>query len=281
MKEIEKFKEYLVYQRNASPNTLYNYLLDLKQFFNNVKKQPKDVTTHDLIQYINNIRKNGMSASSTNRKISSLKTFFNFLVKQNYIQNNPASTLETIKQERKLPYVPNTQEVFKLINIADNKRDKIVLDLLYSCGVRRSEVIKLEIKDINFEEGFIKIKGKGNKERYVPIHENALNAIKEYIKEENITRWLFPSKHDKTKHISARAINDIVTKWSSKIGIKVTPHKLRHAFCTDLYNNGADLRLIQELAGHANLNTTQIYTHINNSKKKNDYLKYHPRAREI
>lgn len=280
MKELILFKNYLEVERNLSHNTVNAYITDLKQFFSYTNKTSlKKITVEDIILFIVRLREQGCSTNSTNRKLSALKTFFKYMMKIGKVKSNPAELIESGKIEKRLPKPLTVSDIEKIINVTDNLRDKVMFEILYGTGIRREELVNIKVSDINFEQSIIRIFGKGGKERIVPIHKKALNMIKELIKEQN-SIWLFPSPR-KNNHLSVRQVNTIVEKWSIKAGIeKVTPHMFRHSFCSHLYENGAELKVIQDLAGHANPNTTQIYTKVSNQRNITEYLQYHPRARE-
>lgn len=277
MQILNDFVMYLSLEKGLSKNTCTNYFRDIKQFFNYTNKNIEDINFKDISNFIMEKRKN-YSTTTTNRKLSALKTFFKYLVRMGLIDHNPAQAVECGKVERKLPQPIEEKDIDKIINITDNLRDEVIFEVLYGTGVRREELINIKVKDINFNKGYIRVFGKGKKERLVPIHPTALNKIRELTSNQN-SQWLFPSRKNKGHHISLRRVNEIVTKWAKKAGVEgVTPHKFRHSFCTYMYENGAELKTIQDIAGHASANTTNIYTKVSNQRNMKEYMMYHPRA---
>ena len=278
MNELKIFKDYMESERNLSPNTIVNYISDIKQFSDFIDKPLKQIRHTDISRFIIFIRSNGVSVSTANRKLSSLKTFFKFFVKQGSLNHNPADTLEGGKAEQRLPKPIDFEDIEKLINTTDCLRDKAILEILYGTGIRRAELVNIRKKDINFRDSYVKVLGKGCKERIVPLHPTALKlATKLTVNTDS--EWLFPSPKNGNKQLSYRAINTIITRLADRAGLSnITPHRFRHSFCSHLYSAGAELKVIQDLAGHQNPNTTQLYTKINNRRNHEEYLLFHPRA---
>lgn len=280
VKELESFKFYLMAERNLSENTFLSYDADIRQFFAEVPKTIKQVKTEDVSAFIIKLRKDGLKVSSTNRKLSSLKAFFRFMVKKGIIKFNPAEPIDSGKMERLLPKPIDQENIEKLIAIADNSRDRLIFEILYGIGVRREELVNIKVKDINFARGYIKVYGKGGKERLIPIYPKLAEMIKAFAGTSN--GWLFPSRKFPGQHLSLRQVNEIVDKWVAKAGLKgknITPHKFRHSFCSHLFENGAELKTIQDMAGHSNANSTQIYTKVSNNRNRKEILSHHPRAK--
>lgn len=282
MKELDLFRNYMAHERNMSPNTIYNYMSDLKQFFEFCPKSVRRITSQDISDFIAYLHSQNFSATSTNRKLSAIKTFFKFLVRQGIIKASPADIIVGAKTERRLPRPINLQDIQKMIDTTDNLRDETIIQILYGMGIRRSELISIKKEDINFDEGYIRIFGKGNKERLVPLNHKTETLIKDYMKT-HTSKWLFPSRINPDNHISARRLNAIISQWAKKSGLgskNITPHKFRHTFCTTLFDNGADIKSIQDLAGHININSTNIYTRVSFKRNREEYLRCHPQATE-
>jgi site-specific recombinase XerD len=228
-----------------------------------------------------------LGARSINRRLSALRSFFRFLTRDGYLKNNPILMLQSPKLDKHLPQFMTEEEVIKLIESAlpkDEKdlmslRDRAILETFYSTGMRISELVGLNVLDLDFIGGIAKVMGKGRKERVVPVGDIASRAIRKYLdKRKGNEEAIFLNKSG--RRITTRGVRGIVLKYIKKAGIKqgVSPHTLRHSFATHLLNRGADLRTVQELLGHANLSTTQIYTHLTTEKLKNVYDKAHPHA---
>jgi len=291
MKEIlSKFLEYLEYQKEYSSNTLKAYETDILQFLNFLKKGKirsfKEVEYRVFLDFISSLKSDERyTEKSIARKVASIKAFFKFLYSRRLIKNNPALLLYTPKVPEKLPDFLSEEEVVKIIESPQGKswqvlRDRAILELLYSTGIRVGELVSLTLKDINFVDETIKVKGKGKKERIVPVGTPAMKALIEYIEQKPYSRVdaVFLNKYGKT--LTERSVERLVDKYSKKAGIgkKVTPHTFRHSFATHMLNRGADLRTVQELLGHERITTTQIYTHLTLEKLREFYNKAHPRA---
>ncbi len=293
-KLLNSFKVFLKFVKNYSENTVNSYTNDLMQFYFFLKeiyqeeKIIKD-TFYDFVKYLDKEKK--ISKRSINRKISAIKFYFKYLSTHNYIKFNPFSDLEHFKIKQKTPVFLNFDEVKSLLeadieekNLFKKVRDELIVELLYSTGIRVSELISLNIEDINLQENIIRVKGKGGKERIVIFGNKAKEKIKRFI-ELLKTKKYFSLKSPliqnlKGKRITSRAVQLIIKERAVKCGIlkDVTPHVLRHTFATHLLNQGMDLRLIQQLLGHSNLSTTQIYTQIGIDKLIEIYDKAHPKA---
>jgi integrase/recombinase XerC len=284
-RHIEKFLRYLEIERNASSHTVLNYKLDLENFRGFLKDV--DVAQVDYLlvrKYLALLKEKNLSARSIGRKLSSLRSFFRFLMKDNYIKANPTDAIASPKQERPLPHFLTEEDVVRLIeapNIATTKglRDRAIFETLYSTGIRISELVGLTEDAVDFIGATVKVFGKGKKERLVPIGERALRAIRHYLEKRNVAaRRIFLNKNKKP--LSVRGVRKVMDGYLRVLSLKehVSPHTLRHSFATHLLNRGADLRSVQELLGHANLTTTQIYTHLTTEKLKSVYDKAHPRA---
>ncbi|HOV22023.1 MAG TPA: tyrosine recombinase XerC [Candidatus Ratteibacteria bacterium] len=287
---VKKFLDYLTLQRNYSVNTIKGYKKDISQFINFIKKNKinsfDEISHQLLISYLGHLRSYGYSENTIGRKIASLKSFFKFLTTRKLVKSNPIVLLSSPKKADRLPNFLTLEEVEKILNLPfknswQSLRNKAILELLYSTGIRVGELTSLKIEDINFFEEVIKVRGKGKKERIVPIGKYALKALIEYIEKRpnKKERIVFLNKYNKP--LTERSVERIIDKYSKKaiINKKVTPHTFRHSFATHLLDRGADLRTVQELLGHERITTTQIYTHLTVERLKEFYNKTHPRAK--
>jgi len=284
---IDKFINYLKIERDVSIHTIRNYSSDLKAFADFVKdKDIKEIKYFDLRKYLAHLKTSKYSKRTIARKLSALRSWFKFLQQDGYIKQDHASLISTPRLDKKLPNFLSEVEVEKLLDILTERladfRDKAVLETLYSTGVRVEELASLNVDDIDFIGGIIKVKGKGRKERLVPIGDKALVSIRKYLEirlEKGIGKnFLFLNKNN--TRLTSRSISRVLNKHIIKASRKsnISPHSLRHSFATHMLNKGANLRVVQELLGHKSLSTTQIYTHITTTKLKSEYKKSHPRA---
>ncbi|MFH1856459.1 MAG: tyrosine recombinase XerC [Candidatus Omnitrophota bacterium] len=287
---IEKFLKHLENEKNYSSHTLLNYHIDLnlfKEFSSGAKIE--SINHFFLRKFLFFLKEKNYSKRTVARKLAALRSFFKFLYREGIIESNPASAILTPKFDKKLPLFLSEKEVSVLIEAASgsdvwSKRDRAIMEMLYSAGIRVGELTGLDIDNVDFIGNVAKVRGKGKKERMVPVGETALIAVKEYLKivstEAKKNRALFLNK--KWRRINDRSVRRIISKYihltSNKLG--VSPHTLRHSFATHLLDRGADLRSVQELLGHENISTTQIYTHITPQRLKEVYEKVHPRAKE-
>lgn len=275
--EIRKFVDYMQNEKRLSSNTISSYTKNLTQFFDYVDKPVSEVSHEDILKFLAKLNKENCKVSTSNQKLSTLKSFFKYMLREKICNTNPAELIECAKMERKLPEVLDESDIEHFINSIDNLRDRVIVELLYGTGIRREELTKIRVEDVNFNKGLIKVCGKGSKERIVPIHDKALKLLTEYINSHN-SIWVFPSTKNKGNHISLRRVNEIIEKWSKVTGIKATPHMFRHSFATTLFERGADIKVIQDLLGHESINTTNIYANVSIERNKREYMKYHPRA---
>ena len=286
---IEKFKDYLSVEKNYSPHTVRNYLIDLREFSGFLGD--RDVLNTDYLtirKFLAHMRGRDISKRSMARKLSSIRTFFRFLQRDGYIKSTPVGNIATPKLDKKLPVFLDEKSVTRLVTAPDTKtfrgaRDRAILETLYASGIRVSELVGIDVPDVDLISGIVKVLGKGRKERLAPIGEAAVNALREYTEHRNLKSWqdkkaLFLSKSG--KRLTDRSVRDIIEKYISALSMRenISPHTLRHSFATHLLNRGADLRSVQELLGHKNLSTTQIYTHVTTGQLKAVYDKAHPRA---
>lgn len=286
---IEKFIRYLEIERNASKHTIINYSIDLNSLKDFAGETPVEKIDYVMLRrYLVILKEKNLSKVSVARKIASIRSFFKFLCREGIVKTNPATSLSTPKRDKYLPKFLDEADVVKLIESPEGEgeaasRDRAILETLYSTGIRVSELVGLNINNIDQIGGVVKVYGKGKKERIVPIGERALQAIRQYLrkrryKESDEDKALLLNKSG--GRITDRSIRRIINKHIVKTSIKekISPHTLRHSFATHLLNHGADLRSVQELLGHANLSTTQIYTHVTTERLKSAYEKAHPRA---
>ncbi len=283
---LEKFLSYLEIEKNYSKHTLVNYQVDLKEFFAFIGETPIEKVDYLILRrYLAKIREKDHKPRTIARKLSSMRSLMKFLTREGYIKNNPSSLLTTPKLDKKLPEFLTEDEAVKLLEAPDLKsefglRDRAILETLYSTGVRVSELVGLDVERVDFIANVAKVFGKGKKERLVPIGDKALFAIRQYLekRKHQAAKPLFLNKNG--TRISTRSICNITEKYIRKTGTResISPHALRHSFATHLLNRGADLRCVQELLGHVNLSTTQIYTHMTTEKLRSVYEKAHPRA---
>lgn len=282
---VDKFLRYLEIEKNYSSFTLLNYQGDLKDFSNFLGDLPlENIDYLNLRRYLAHLKENNFKPRTVARKLSCLRSFFRFLCRDGYLKSNPAVSLTTFKLDKHLPSFLTEEEVNKLlaINLSSDERslrDKAILETFYSTGMRISELVGLNVEDIDFISGVTKAKGKGKKERLLPVGEHALRAIKAYLdKRKKQSTALFLNKSG--TRLTTRGTRNVVSKYIRLASLKqgISAHSLRHSFATHLLNRGADLRSVQELLGHANLSTTQIYTHLTTEKLKSVYDKAHPHA---
>ena len=286
---IDKFIRYLDLEKGASSHTLRAYRKDLREFSESVKCEPNNIDIIDLRGFIAGQIQKGLNKTTVSRRLSSIRSFFKFLYREGYMKTNPAKLVSNPKVPKLLPRFLSVDDVFSLVEKPEGigflpARNRAVLELLYSSGLRVSELSGINTDDIHIKECLIKIKGKGKKERIVPIGSKAIDAMKSYI----IERMLLKSKERALflnrmgKRLTERGVRRIVVKYARAIGIhgRIGPHTLRHSFASHLLQDGADLRVIQELLGHSSLSTTQKYTHLDITHLMDVYDKAHPLAKE-
>lgn len=288
MKDIEEYELFLKTEKKLGDNTIESYLLDLMSFLKWFNNDVRITTKEDILNYISFLRGN-LNEKSINRHISSLKSFYSYLADMNYISINPLEDISILKVKKTLPKYLSTEEVDKLLNIKLNTafdyRNKAMLEVIYGTGLRVSELVKLEYSNIDFENSIIRVKGKGKKDRIVPLGEIASYYLKIYINDyrskllnENNYDEIFLNNHGKP--ITRQGFNFILENIRRETGIEkeLTPHTLRHSFATHLLEGGADIRSIQEMLGHENISTTNIYTTVVNKVLRENYDSYFPRS---
>lgn len=297
--QIEGFLNQLRIEKSASKLTLLSYRTDLNQFFDfmadkyDIEKNhiTYDMITHQIVrQYLAMLQDNDFKRTSIARKLASIRSFVKFLCREGIIPGNPIAAVSTPKQDKKLPKFLYPEEIDILLNAPDDSnfglRDKAIMETLYATGIRVSELVNLNLQDIDFEEELIRVWGKGSRERIVPFGKMAKNSLLKYIDEarplliktkNKQETALFLNKYG--TRLSSRSIRNILNKYVDLIALnqKISPHVIRHSFATHLLNNGADLRSVQELLGHIRLSTTQIYTHLTKENIKAIHTDTHPR----
>ncbi len=289
---LRLFFDYLEVEKGLSPNTITSYSLDLQKFFLffiKEKKQWQLAQEDDLVKFVHSQSRAGLSSRSLARMISSLKAFFRFLVLDNILKKNPAANLSSPKMWMTLPKYLTISEVERLLqqpdpNTNQGKRDRAMLELLYATGIRVSEFLSLRLDNLNLTDGFLICKGKGGKERIVPVGKSAETCIREYI--EHVRSVFVKDPNDflfltsRGKIFTRQGFWKLLKKYAGQAGFEspVSPHMLRHSFATHLLEGGADLRSVQLMLGHSQITTTQIYTHVSRRHLRAVYDKYHPRA---
>lgn len=296
--QLKAYKTYLRLEKSLSKNSIEAYerdVIKLMQFSETLPNSPSpsQLKASDIRLFIKWITEIGLSATSQARIISGLKSFFNFLFIEKEIKVDPMEHIEPPRLGRKLPDVLSTQEVEALIQSVDlsrpeGHRNKAILEVLYSCGLRVSELTELKLSNIYEEEGFVRVIGKGNKERLVPIGNIALNEIAHYRKGFRAQQTIVTGFEDflflnqRGKPLTRMSVFNFIKEAVEKTGIKksISPHSLRHSFATHLVEAGADLRAVQEMLGHASITTTEIYTHLDRLRLKEEVISFHPRYRK-
>ena len=292
---LENFLEVLASEKGLAVNTRISYKNDILQFLVFLEKNKKkinEITSIDIEKFTSKFTSQGLEKSTISRKMSALSHFFIFLLEENMIKRNPINELDLPKQIKKLPKILSVDQVEKLIKSSreDQSRNGIrlntMIEILYATGIRVSELVEMKLSATYAEKNFLLVQGKGNKERLVPISENTEEKIKDYLKIRNEyinndteSKWLFPSKQSSKGHITRQRFNQLLQTLCERVNlnnIKISPHKLRHAFATHLLANGVDLRSLQQMLGHADISTTQIYTHVLKDRLKKLVSDNHP-----
>ena len=292
------FQDYLIMlrvERNMSANTIDAYKRDLKQYLGYIIddleiKSLYNISSDNIRDYIRNLNNQGLAPKSIARIISSIRSYHNFLSSEQIIKENPALNLDTPKIPKKLPLVLSEKEISDIIKAIDDayqfaKRDKAIIEMLYSCGIRVSELCDLETSNLIIDDDLIRVLGKGSKARLLPIGGRAKRLLNDYLIhsrhkliKKTSSSFVFVSRNG--KRLTRAMINNILKKWCLNSGIKkpISPHTLRHSFATHLLEGGADLRFVQALLGHSDITTTQIYTHLDKHHIKQVYKSHHPRS---
>ncbi|MDH7576251.1 MAG: site-specific tyrosine recombinase XerD [Bacillota bacterium] len=290
---LHEFLNYLRVERGLAHNTVESYLYDLVQFAAYLAKGKlglKDASQNLILDYLGYQREQGRSARTLSRYLAAIRSFYHYLLQENYIAVDPTQNLTSPKLERRLPRILSVQEVDLLLSQPNVRsvtglRDRAMLEFLYATGMRVSELTGLNTEHLNLEVGYVRCLGKGSRERIIPIGMVAVRYTKEYLlksrvklRKNNWERALFLNRHG--RRLTRQGFWKILKGYAQKVGIQreITPHILRHSFATHLLENGADLRIVQEMLGHADVTTTQIYTHLSQKKLREVYEKAHPRA---
>ena len=290
---LDRFKRYLLLERGFSDNTREAYLRDVRQFFEFINSEGLgvcEVTLEDLHRFTWQLHDVGISARSIARIHSGLRSFYSYILLEGMIETNPTALLESPKKGVRLPEVLSTEEIDSILSVIDlslleGQRDKAVIELLYSCGLRVTELCNLKMHDLFLEEGFMRVVGKGNKERLVPMSPKAVKELGLWFATRNIILpkageedYVFLSVR-RRQHLSRITVFHNLRLYAERAGIKktISPHTLRHSFATHLLEGGANLRVIQAMLGHEQISTTEIYTHIDRSMLKQQVLSYFPR----
>lgn len=293
---IKGFKSFLKLEKSLSGNSIEAYEHDVEKLvqfleYRKMDIQPGDITLQILQEFIKWINQLGMSARTQSRVISGLRTFFKYLLLENVIKSNPAELLESPRIGRELPDTLRVDEIDKLfeaidLSSAEGERNKAMLEVLYGCGLRVSEMVNLKISDLHYSDGFISVIGKGNKERLVPIGSRAVKQIEIYRQQvrshidikKGQEDFIFLNKRG--SKLTRVMVFYIIKDLAEKAGIRktISPHTFRHSFATHLIEGGADLRAVQEMLGHASITTTEIYTHLDRDFLRSNILQYHPRS---
>ena len=288
---VENFQTYLQNEKRYSKHTCQHYQTELEKFSGYCDKNSlnhwKDLNIFHVRQYIASEHRRGLKSSSLQRSLSALRSFFKYLQREGIVENNPVTGISAPKSEKKLPHTLDVDQINKLLDINNNDplavRDQTIMELMYSSGLRLSELVSLDINDVDLGDGTARITGKGNKTRIVPVGNQACKAVRKWLKQRpdltgHYEKALFVGKTG--KRLSQRAIQKRVRDWAVKQGIdgNVHPHMLRHSFASHMLESSGDLRAVQEMLGHADISTTQIYTHLDFKHLAQVYDKAHPRA---
>ncbi|MDQ0213760.1 integrase/recombinase XerD [Oikeobacillus pervagus] len=294
--QLQDFIHFMVVEKGLAKNTVISYERDLKhyiQYLKNVEQLSSlnEVSRVHILQFLNHLKSQQKSVKTIARHIASIRSFHQFLLREKAVDQDPTVHIETPQMERTLPKVLNLAEVEALLSTPDRSnpygiRDEAMLELLYGTGIRVSELVGLNIENVHTTMGFVRCIGKGNKERIIPIGQTAISVMENYlqnarpkiISNKNSTEALFLNHHG--KRLTRQGFWKILKGLAQKANIekRLTPHTLRHSFATHLLENGADLRAVQEMLGHADISTTQIYTHVTKTRLREVYKKFHPRA---
>jgi integrase/recombinase XerD len=293
---ILQFRSYLKLERSLSNNSITAYETDIRKFVTyleiaKLQVTPLNVTLQNLKDFIQWINELGLNARSQARIISGLKAFFKYLILEDIIETDPSNLLESPRLGRKLPEVLSLVEIDRIIAAIDlskpeGQRNKAIIETLYSCGLRVSELINLKISNLYFDDGFIRVVGKGNKERLVPIGNKAMKEIKYYFQDRNLLSQIDKASENivflnrRGKKLSRVMIFTIIKRLAeiAKINKSISPHTFRHSFASHLIDGGADLRAVQEMLGHESIITTEIYTHLDREYLRDAIIQFHPRA---
>jgi integrase/recombinase XerD len=287
---LERFFTYLSVEKGLSRNTLDSYSADLKKFRRFLQERGTGIdsaSSADIIDFVETLRTGGCAVSTVCRHISSIKTLYRYMLVENIIVNDPSENLQTPKKWERLPKALSVEEVREMLDtLPEGKmtmRDSAMMEMLYSSGLRVSELVSIKLGDIHFAAGFIRVLGKGSKERVVPVNSRAIEKIKRYVSDERPgilkkrqSPYLFVTRRG--RQMTRQRFWQTIKAAGRHLGIDLSPHTLRHSFATHLLEGGADLRSVQKMLGHSDISTTQIYTKVTTDRIKKVFKKYHPRA---
>lgn len=287
---LNLYRAFLLTERNCTADTAECYIQDIMQFdmfFSDRVESIEEINQSSIMDFIQQLADNGLKPATMSRKLSALRNMYRFLMEENIVKKDPTENMDMPKQGRKLPDVLSREQVKALIESADcsnqlSVRDRAVLEIMYACGMRVSEICTLQLSDIDAQERFVKVRGKRMKERLIPISSKALESLQTYVKEarpvlnkKNLSNVFLTKNGSK---LSRMTVWNIIRKYAVLSGIEnAHPHVLRHSFATHLLEGGADLRSVQEMLGHSSIVTTEIYTHLNKNYLRDIYNSYHPR----
>ncbi|WP_394232847.1 site-specific tyrosine recombinase XerD [Niallia oryzisoli] len=294
--QLRDFTHFLIVEKGLAQNTIVSYERDLKSYMHYIMKVEQlksfnDVQRVHIVHFLGHLKEQGKSSRTLARHVASIRAFHQFLLREKVCDHDPSVHIETPQLERTLPKVLSLEEVEILLDSPNTSehygiRDKAMLELLYATGIRVSELIGLQMEDVHLTMGFVRCIGKGNKERIIPIGKTAIDALEQYIQKgrhhfiskKQQDSALFLNHHG--RQLTRQGFWKILKKIVREAGIEkeLTPHTLRHSFATHLLENGADIRAVQEMLGHADISTTQIYTHVTKTRLKDVYSQFHPRA---
>lgn len=291
-KLLDKYKRYLMLEKAFSPNTIDSYVFDLDKLFRFLSDKdmsPLDVTSDDIVEFVEGLHDVGVHPRSQARIVSGIRSFYKFLVLDGYIKSDPCELVELPRLGRHVPEILTLEEIDRIVAAVDSSkeeadRDRAIIEVLYGCGLRVSELVGLKFSDIYWDEEYLKITGKGNKERLAPISGRALTEIRKYLPFRSSIEmkrgeedYLFVTKRG--KHMSRITVFHIIKVLAERAGItkNISPHTFRHSFATHLLERGANLRAIQCMLGHESITTTEIYTHLDTSTLRYEILEHHPR----
>lgn len=290
--QVEEFLKMMAAEKGAAINTLEAYERDLRQFTEFCGSNLKEISAEDIAAFVRDLSSRGMTAKTISRKLSAVREFFKFLYSENEIKINPALNIQSPKQQKPLPKFLSEQEIRQLIEAAARKQDPahrriaVMLELMYACGLRVSELVSMPENSINFDKKQLLIRGKGSKERLIPVAGQALEQVQDYLtyrdyflKGGRRSVWLFPSKSSASGHVTRDSFFKYLKELAEEVNLdrdKVSPHVLRHSFATHLLNHNADLRAVQKMLGHEDIGTTEIYTHIISDDLIKKVQKLHP-----
>ncbi len=292
-----KYRNYLEVEKNASHYTVRNYTTDLRDFFLFLRSRGtlslRDIDRNVLRDYLAHLMERGFVKRSIARKLSAVRSLYRFLIREEIVQTNTAKDTSSPRLDRRLPEFMSVDEIARLIETPDlsnpiGQRDRAILELLYAAGLRVSELVGLNVENVDMDAREIRVWGKGSKERITLMGEPALKAVQSYLNEgrqnlsgKRTTNALFVNRYG--GRLTARSVQELLDKYAQSVGIarKIHPHMVRHTFATHLLDGGADLRVVQELLGHASLSSTQIYTHVSKNQARKVYMSSHPLAKEF